>query len=72
MTLSKLIAEKAEGIRQVGARALEEARRAGVPAYYMDRSLGDGVIREMPDGTRERIQRHEGEEVVVESYGRKF
>ena len=70
--LSKLVAEKAEAIRQVGACALEEARQAGVPAYYMDRSLCDGIIREMPDGTRERIQRHEGEGVVVESYRSKF
>ena len=69
MMLSKLITERAEAIRQVGARALEEARQAGVPAYYMDRSLGDGIIREMPDGTRERIQRHVGEDVVVETYG---
>lgn len=70
--LSKLVAEKAEAILQAGARAVEEARQAGAPAYYMDRSLGDGIIREMPDGTRERIRCHEGEDVVVESYGPKF
>jgi hypothetical protein len=69
MILTKLIRENAEAIRQVGTRALEEARQAGVPAYYMDPSLGEGVVREMPDGTRERIERRDGRDVVVETYG---
>lgn len=61
--------ENAEAIRQIGSRAIEEARRAGVPAFYMDPALGAGIIREMPDGTRHRLQTVEGREVVVESFG---
>lgn len=69
MILTKLIRENAEAISQVGVRALEEAKQAGVPAYYMDPSLGDGIIRELPDGTRERIERQDGRDVVTEAYG---
>jgi hypothetical protein len=68
MNLTKLIRENAEAIKQVGARALEEARQAGVPAYYMDPALGPGIVREMPDGTRERIERRQGRDVIVETY----
>lgn len=69
MILTKLIRENAEAISQVGVRALEEAKHAGVPAYYMDPSLGDGIIRELPDGTRERVERRNGWDVVTETYG---
>ncbi|MDR7040634.1 hypothetical protein J2X36_005417 [Methylobacterium sp. BE186] len=59
----------ASTIRQLGARAIEEARKAGVPAFYVDPSLGEGIIKEMPDGTRHRLAKVEGEEIVVESFG---
>lgn len=72
MILTKLIRENAESVRQIGVRALQEAKRAGVPAYYMDPSLGDGIIREMPDGTRERIERRGHRDVVAETYGPRF
>ena len=48
--------ENAEAIKQGGARAIEEAKRVGVPAYYLDPSLGEGIIKELPDGTRQRIK----------------
>jgi hypothetical protein len=35
----------------------------------MDPSLCDGIIREMPDGTRQRVELKNGEEVVVETFG---
>lgn len=72
MILTKLIRENAEAISQIGVRALEEARQAGVPAYYMNPSLGDGIVRELPDGTRERIERRGGQAVVVETYAPRF
>lgn len=68
MTLAKLIRDNAEAISEVGLRALEEAKKAGVPAYYMDRSVGDGIIREWPDGTREHIEHRGGQMVVLETY----
>jgi hypothetical protein len=40
-----------------------------VPAHYVDPALGDGIIREMPDGTRQRVDLNDGEEVVVETFG---
>ncbi|MGY2050766.1 hypothetical protein [Methylobacterium sp. JK268] len=61
--------ENAAAIRQVGNRAIAEARKAGVPAFYMDPSLGEGIIKEMPDGTRHRLIAVEGKDVVVESFG---
>ena len=55
-------------IKEVGARARAEARRDGVPIFYMDRSLGDGIVREWPDGTRERVERRDGQHVVTQTY----
>lgn len=61
--------ENAAAIRRIGASALEEARKTKSPIHYTDASLGDGIIREMPDGTRHRLMKQNGEEVVVESFG---
>ena len=51
--------QNAEALRQVGERALAEAKRAGVPVYYMEDAFGNDIIREFPDGRRERIVRGE-------------
>jgi hypothetical protein len=59
MFLFDLALQNAEAIRKVGETALADARRAGVPAYYMDDAFGDDIIREFPDGTREIIARGE-------------
>jgi hypothetical protein len=46
----------AAAIRRVGQHALDEARKAGVPVYYTDYpTYGNDVIREYPDGHRERL-----------------
>ena len=63
--------ENAEEIKKGGARAVEEAKKAGAPAYYMDPALGTGIIKEMPDGTRHRIMLIDGEDVVIETFGPK-
>jgi hypothetical protein len=39
----------------VGKLARESARRAGTPIHYMDPDYGDDIIREYPDGRRERM-----------------
>ena len=49
--------QNAEALRQVGERALEAAKVAGVPVYYLDPACGDDVVREFPNGCRERIVR---------------
>lgn len=64
--------ENAEALRQAGRCAIEKAHRAGAPAYYMDKSLGEGIIKELPDGTRQKIELAEdGEQIIVESYGKR-
>lgn len=68
MTLLELIDLKRDEIALMGEVAIAEARRAGVPAVYMEPSLGPGLIREMPDGARERFERREGKIVVLERF----
>jgi hypothetical protein len=62
----------AEAIRQAGAEAVKTALAAGVPVYYIDDSLGDGIIKEMPDGRRFRVAIDSGEEVVTEAIAPKL
>ena len=64
MVLFDKVRQNAEALRQVGERALCDARKAGIPIHYMDAAFGDDIIREFPDGHRERIPRG-GEGVVV-------
>ena len=54
-------------IRQAGAEAVKLALAAGVPVYYFDDSLGESIIKEMPDGTRFRIATDGREEIVAEA-----
>ncbi|WP_267426203.1 hypothetical protein [Methylobacterium sp. GC_Met_2] len=68
MILTTLLRQNSEAIRRVGTDARDEVRRAGVPAYYMDPALGDGIVRDMPDGTRERVERRDRRRTVVETY----
>ncbi len=59
--------EIAEDLRKMGLRALSQASRAGVPGYFMDPRLGEGIIRRLPDGTRQRVRLDpDGEDVVIE------
>ncbi|GJD37185.1 hypothetical protein [Methylobacterium aerolatum] len=68
MMLFEQVRKNESAVRQVGARAIDAARRAGVAAYYMDPSLGEGIIKEMPDGSRHRLKPGTTDE-VVESFG---
>jgi hypothetical protein len=58
------VRQNAEALRQVGERALADARMAGVPVYYMDDAFRDDIIREFPDGHRERIVRGEDGAII--------
>ena len=69
MTLHELLESRKKDFEQMGERAIESARRVGVPAYYIEPALGQGIIRELPDGTRERMERNGSRRVVVECYG---
>ena len=60
MMLFDKIRENAEGLRRMGERAVAQAGRAGVAAYYMDPAFGDDIIRELPDGRREIIRWGQG------------
>jgi hypothetical protein len=67
MMLFDKIRENAEGLRLMGERAVEQAARAGVAAYYMDPAHGEDIIREFPDGRRERIRwGHDSAPVPIE------
>lgn len=55
MLLSEWLRQHPDALRQVGARALADAKEAGVPVHYMEPAFGDDIIREFPDGRRERI-----------------
>jgi hypothetical protein len=57
MVLFDKVRQNGGTLRQVGEDALADARKAGVPVYYMDDTFGNDIIREFPDGHRERIAR---------------
>ena len=46
-------------------RAIQRAHSAGLPAYYFDADLGEGIIKETPDGTRQRVRFIDGKEVAL-------
>ena len=57
----------ADALRRVGEQALKAAREARVPAYYSDPSLGEGLIKEMPDGSRFRVAVAGDDDVILET-----
>jgi hypothetical protein len=70
--LLDLVDKNAEALRTMGARAIEEANLAGVPAYFMDPRLGEGIIRQMPDGTLQRVEvGPDGKDTVLETLARR-
>lgn len=58
--------EAAADLSGVGERARVENRAKGVATYWMDAARGPGLIRELPDGTRQRVWREHGREIVLE------
>ena len=62
MMLFEHVKESAEALKASGREAIAEAHAAGVPAYYID---AGGIVRELPDGTRDRfILNANGVEIV--------
>jgi hypothetical protein len=67
MMLSDRVRENAQALKKAAREAIEQAHCAGVPAYYADPARQGGIIREMPDGSCQRIKiGPDGQEVVVE------
>ena len=64
MGLIESLMRDADRIAQVGEVAIDDARAAGVPCYYIDESLDpEGrIIRHDPDGTRHVLA--EGDEDI--------
>lgn len=56
-------------VLRAGELALEAARKAGVAAYYTDPSLGDGIVKEFPDGTRQVVVVDGDEDVILGTLG---
>jgi hypothetical protein len=58
--------KKDEGkIALTGAKAIAAARAAGVPAYYVDESIGRGIVKLMPDGTIHLIDADAEEDIIL-------
>jgi hypothetical protein len=52
-------------IARTGAEALAAARAAGVPAYYIDNTIGQGIVKLMPDGTIYLIDPDQDNDVIL-------
>ena len=61
--------ENERRVQEVGHTAIAQARAAGVPAYYRDPSLGEGIVKEMPDGRRLLIEDDTGEDRLIAELG---
>lgn len=56
-----------EAIRTAGGRAAAEMKRAGVAVYYMDDAISDGIIKELADGTRQKVEISDEDDIVLET-----
>ncbi|MFN3672928.1 MAG: hypothetical protein ACK4VM_13575 [Bosea sp. (in: a-proteobacteria)] len=65
MMLFEMLRKNADAISQIGEQAVREAKALGVPAHYTDPSVCEGIIRELPDGTKQRVELKDGVEIVV-------
>jgi hypothetical protein len=69
--LLDILHQDEERIAQAGLKAIKKALEAGVPVYYLDNALGEGIVKEMPDGTRHLIDVRDGDEVILQSFARR-
>ncbi len=51
-----------ERLKQFRCHSVAKAREAGIPAYFLE---ADGVLRVLPDGSRERIVVSDGRAVAM-------
>jgi hypothetical protein len=66
--LLEMLRQDEENIALAGPQAIRKALQAGVPVYYLDSSLGKGIVKEMPDGTRHLIEIDEGAEIILQTF----
>ena len=66
--LLDVLHQNEDRIAQAGPAAIKRALDAGVPVYYIDDALGDGIVKEMPDGTRHLIDLCDGAEIVLQTF----
>lgn len=59
MRARDLLDKKREQLAVLGSKAREEARAAGVSAYFIDKNNPDFITEERPDGTRVIVDRVE-------------
>jgi hypothetical protein len=57
-----------ERIAKVGEVAIREARAAAVPVYFIDQTVGAGIVKMMPDGTCLLIDADEERDVVLHTF----
>jgi hypothetical protein len=63
MMLFDRVKQAAADLACAGREEIEKAKSAGVPAYFSD---GQGIVREMPDSSRERVAiGADGHEVIL-------
>jgi len=54
-----------DSLRDSARQALREAKASGTPAYYTDPEWPEGIVREMPDGSRQLVKLENGHEMIV-------
>ncbi len=65
MMLIEALEKDEKKIARTGAEALAAARAAGVPACYIDETIGQGIVKLMPDGTIYLIDPDQDNDVVL-------
>lgn len=55
MVIFEQIERHADALRKIGEVARTRAHAAGGPVSYMEDGYGDDIVREYPDGHRERV-----------------
>ena len=69
MFLFEQYARRAEAIGCIGEAVRADARATGTPISYTEPGYGTDVIREWPDGRRERLKA-DGSVVAIPARGR--
>jgi hypothetical protein len=69
MVLFEQYARRVEAIGRIGEEIRAEARATGTPISYTEPAYGTDVIREYPDGRRERLKA-DGSVVAIPPCGR--
>ncbi len=69
MLLLEQHARRAEAIGRIGEKVRADAQATGTPISYTEPACGTDVIREWPDGRRERLKA-DGSVVAIPIRGR--